>query len=72
MTDVTTETPDCTAKVSLVEITGETVRAIIDRKVDEAQSHFRAPNAVSIAQAYFERDKAWFRAIYADETPVGF
>jgi diamine N-acetyltransferase len=26
---------------------------------------------VSIAQAYF-RPKAWFRAIYADETPVGF
>jgi len=30
-----------------------------------------APNAVSIAQAYFE-PKAWFRGIYADETPVGF
>jgi diamine N-acetyltransferase len=30
-----------------------------------------APNAVSIAQAYFE-PKAWFRAVYAGETPVGF
>ena len=30
-----------------------------------------APNALSIAQAHFS-DKAWFRAIYADETPVGF
>jgi diamine N-acetyltransferase len=30
-----------------------------------------APNAVSIAQAYFE-PHAWFRAIYADEVPVGF
>jgi diamine N-acetyltransferase len=30
-----------------------------------------ASNAVSIAQAYF-RPEARFRAIYADETPVGF
>jgi diamine N-acetyltransferase len=30
-----------------------------------------AENAVSIAQAHFE-PKAWFRAIYADETPIGF
>ena len=27
---------------------------------------------MSIAQAYFDREIAWFRAIYADETPVGF
>ncbi len=31
-----------------------------------------ASNAVSIAQAYFARERAWFRAIYADETPIGF
>ena len=30
-----------------------------------------APNAVSFAEAYFE-PKAWFRAIYADDEPVGF
>jgi diamine N-acetyltransferase len=30
-----------------------------------------ASNAVSIAQAYFH-DTAWFRAIYADDIPVGF
>jgi diamine N-acetyltransferase len=30
-----------------------------------------APNAVSIAQAHFNK-KAWFRGIYADDTPVGF
>ncbi len=30
-----------------------------------------APNAVSIAQAHFE-PKAWFRAVYAGEEPVGF
>jgi diamine N-acetyltransferase len=32
---------------------------------------FVAPNAVSIAQAYFSRE-AWFRAIYVDEISVGF
>ncbi len=57
--------------VSLREVTAETVRSIIKLDVSEEQKHFVAPNAVSIAQAYFE-PKAWFRAIYADETPVGF
>lgn len=57
--------------VSLRAVTKETVRAICRLKVTEDQNRFVAPNAVSIAQAYFE-PKAWFRAIYADETPVGF
>ena len=57
--------------VSLREITEDTVRTICDLKVADSQQKFVAPNAVSIAQAYFS-DKAWFRAIYADETPVGF
>lgn len=35
------------------------------------QGHFVAGNPWSIAQAHFS-DHAWFRAIYADETPVGF
>lgn len=65
-TIVTTE-----SKVSLREITEETVRTICDLKVDDSQQKFVATNAVSIAQAYFS-DKAWFRAIYADESPVGF
>jgi diamine N-acetyltransferase len=30
-----------------------------------------ASNAESIAEAYFSKE-AWFRAVYADETPVGF
>ncbi len=57
--------------VSLREVTGDTVRVICRLDVSEEQKHFVAPNAVSIAEAYFE-PKAWFRAIYADETPVGF
>jgi len=58
-------------EVSLREITKETVRTIIDLKVAELQNNFVAPNAVSIAQAHFEPN-AWFRAIYADDEPVGF
>jgi diamine N-acetyltransferase len=57
--------------ISLREITAETVREICRLNVSEAQKHFVAPNADSIAQAYYE-PKAWFRAIYADDTPVGF
>ena len=53
------------------QVTRDTVRAICGLSVREEQQRFVAPNAVSIAQAYFT-DAAWFRAIYADDTPVGF
>ncbi len=59
------------SKVTLREITGDTVRQVTDLSVTEHQNSFVAPNAVSIAQAYFE-PKAWFRAVYADDEPVGF
>ena len=59
------------AKVSLREMTAQTVRDICDLSVALGQERFVAPNSVSIAEAYFS-EKAWFRAIYADETPVGF
>lgn len=64
--------PGPTATVMLREITKETLQGILQLNVAEPQKHFVAANAVSIAQAYFEREKAWFRGIYADETPVGF
>jgi len=57
--------------ISLREVDGETVRSICRLDVNDEQKHFVAPNAVSIAEAYFE-PKAWFRSIYADESPVGF
>jgi diamine N-acetyltransferase len=57
--------------VSLREVTAETVRAVCRLEVRPEQRGFVAPNAVSIAQAYFE-PRAWFRAVYADDTPVGF
>jgi diamine N-acetyltransferase len=70
MTDAP-QTPGLNATVTLRQITQEDAVAIIDLKVADNQTHFVANNAVSIAQAYYE-PKAWFRAVYADETPVGF
>ena len=59
------------AEVTLREVTKDTVWQIMDLEVAENQGHLVAPNSMSIAEAYFE-PKAWFRAIYADEDPVGF
>lgn len=59
------------APVSLREVTKDTVRTIIRLKVAPGQENFVASNAASIAEAHFS-DIAWFRAIYAGETPVGF
>ena len=59
------------AVVTLREIAADTVRAICALRVAPAQERLVADNAVSIAQAYFE-PAAWFRAIYADDEPVGF
>jgi diamine N-acetyltransferase len=59
------------ATVSLREISRDTALSILRLKVTPEQEHFVASNAVSIAQAHFE-PHAWFRGIYADDTPVGF
>ena len=59
------------ATVTLREVTAETVRAVCALEVASTQRGYVAPNAVSIAQAHFE-PKAWFRAVYAGEEPVGF
>ena len=58
-------------QVTLREITAETVRAICKLDVRPDQKSYVADNAVSIAQAHFE-PRAWFRAVYAGEVPVGF
>ena len=59
------------AVVTLREIDADTVRAICALHVAPAQERQVAPNAVSIAQAHFE-PAAWFRAVYAEDEPVGF
>ena len=69
----TTDDPGPEATVSLREITSETVRVVcrLSRTLMPPRDNYVADNAVSIAEAYFA-ENAWFRAIYADETPVGF
>jgi len=64
--------PTRASTVSLREVTRENLRDVLKLEVAEAQNKFVAPNTVSIAQAHFYSEKAWFRAIYADETAVGF
>jgi diamine N-acetyltransferase len=72
MTDSDTPPINKNSNVTLREVTSENFREILKLEVAPGQKKFVAPNAYSIAQAYFEREIAWFRAIYADETPVGF
>ncbi len=57
--------------MTLREITRDTVCDIMRLDVTEHQKSFVASNSVSIAQAHFE-PKAWFRAVYAGDDPVGF
>ncbi len=47
------------------------MRAVVRLGVGPHQQAFVAPNAVSLAQAY-ATTKAWPRAIYAGDVPVGF
>lgn len=62
---------DPDAPVTLREITRDTLWDVLGLKVKPQQENFVAPNAVSLAEALFD-DKAWYRGIYAGETPVGF
>jgi diamine N-acetyltransferase len=57
--------------VELREVTAATVRAVCGLDVAPEQRGLVAPNAVSIAEAYFE-PAAWFRAIQAGDALVGF
>jgi diamine N-acetyltransferase len=60
------------SEVSLRKVTEDNFWPVINLSVTEAQEQMVASNAASIAQAYFNREIAWFRAIYADDSPVGF
>ena len=64
-------TPGPDAVISLRPVTNENLRDVLNLKVAPHQEQFVASNAVSLAQAHFNA-AAWYRAIYADETPVGF
>jgi len=58
-------------RVGLREVTAENLRAVLALEVREDQRHLVATNAKSIAEAHFHPE-AWFRAIQAGETLVGF
>jgi len=58
-------------RVTLREITAETVRAVVKLAVAEDQTKFVASNGMSLAQALFAPE-AWYRAIYLDDELVGF
>jgi diamine N-acetyltransferase len=57
--------------VELREITQDTLHAVLALSVAPEQEEYVAPNVRSIAEAHFETH-AWFRAVYADDVPVGF
>lgn len=59
------------AKITLREVTKETFRPVAKLSVADDQKGFVSNNAFSMAEASFE-DEAWYRAIYAGDTPVGF
>lgn len=58
--------------VALRSITRDNVSEILKLEVSEDQRRFVATNAISLAQAYVYGEQAWPRAIYDDDTPVGF
>jgi len=60
-----------TSNVSLREILKEDLGAVLLMDVRGGQFRYVAPNSFSLAQAQFD-EHVWYRAIFADETPVGF
>lgn len=70
-TETTQPSVDRNAAVTLRPITDDNLRAILRLKVAPEQEKFVASNPVSLAQAHFNK-YAWYRAIYANDTPVGF
>jgi diamine N-acetyltransferase len=60
------------SEVTLHEITKENLGSILRLQVAPDQEQFVASNAVSLAEAHFEPELPYFRAIYAGDVPVGF
>jgi diamine N-acetyltransferase len=58
--------------VTLRPISKDNLHDVLQLKVAPHQEQFVASNAVSLAEAHFEPELPWFRAIYAGEVPVGF
>lgn len=60
------------SEVTLREVTKDNLLEVLRLKVAPEQLKLVALNSISIAQAHYEGDAAWYRTIYADDIPVGF
>ncbi|MBU1094336.1 MAG: GNAT family N-acetyltransferase [Firmicutes bacterium] len=60
--------------ITLREITNDNFRSVIrlSDTLSETQKKCVARNETSLAQAYLNQNKAWPRAVYVDDTPIGF
>jgi diamine N-acetyltransferase len=66
---------DETRRVSLRDVTGGNLKAILALRVaDEQKTVYPRSNAYSIAEGHHppDDDPVWMRAIYAGDRPVGF
>jgi diamine N-acetyltransferase len=62
------------SKITLQPVTNDNFRDVykLSDTLSDYQKKCVAPNVYSIAQAYLNQDQAWPRAIYLDDTPIGF
>lgn len=67
----TTLSPLRNSTITLREITEDNWRATANLRVLRAQEGNLAHNSMSMLEAHYSED-AWMRAVYADETLVGF
>lgn len=63
--------PTARSKITIREITKDNWRVVVDLDMLEAQRGNVSSNARSLCESHYSED-AWVRAVYADETPVGF
>lgn len=70
---MTTPPAEPSPDIHFMHITAATLSQIcaLSETLTPAQHRMVADNVYSIAQAHFANN-AWMRAIYADETPIGF
>ena len=61
-------------ELSLHEVTKKNFSTVIklSETLTEAQRKCVAPNVKSLAQAYLDPQKAWPRAVYLNDIPIGF
>ncbi len=59
------------AKITLAEITKDNVKPIVRMNPGAVGERMVATNGISIAQGTYSKN-AWFRAVMANDTPVGF